>query len=177
MRFVEVKLTPDECRFGANVGVERQVENIGKKRKPAYGARADRDWQYHSEGALKEMAFAKWANLYWNGNLGQLSLSDVGQKFEVRGRPNHANDLIIRTGDPVDKFYILVTGLNGHYRIQGWISGEEGKNEAWFGNHFAGRPPMYMVPKSALRDMKELPIEPVMSMQASENNAVLRVLP
>ena len=64
---LKVELEPREIIQGAFVGLMRQVESHCKGRQNAFGAGGDKDWQYHIEGALGEMAFAKSMNLYWTG--------------------------------------------------------------------------------------------------------------
>jgi hypothetical protein len=74
---VTVELTVWEVIQAAQAGVMRQAENIKEKRKPAYGAGTENDWQLALEGCLGECALAKHLGIYWQGK-GVLRDHDVG---------------------------------------------------------------------------------------------------
>lgn len=143
-----VSLTPAEILSAAHTGIMRQTQNLKRNRKPAYGATNATDWQWHVEGALGECAVAKALGLYWTGNLGNLRATDVG-RYQVRTRSRHDYDLILHPEDPDDDVYFLVTGLNGRYRIHGWILGRDGKRDEYWSDPAGGRP-AYFVPQAAL---------------------------
>ena len=151
---MDVSLTPSEMMQAAHVGIMRQVQNLKCDRRPAYGAGDDNDWQYHIEGALGEFAFAKLAGIFWNGNLGQLDLSDVAN-YEVRTRSRSHYDLILHPKDDDTKVFILLTGRNGRYRVHGWIRGADGKRDVYWRDPAKGRP-AFFVPQSALNGMDTL---------------------
>lgn len=145
-----VTLDKNEILQAALVGVIRQVENLGKDRKPYYGAGSDNDWQLHVEGALGEMAFAKFVGEFWSG-AHSFRADDVGP-WRIRTRSKEFYELIVHKEDPDDKRFVLVTGKNGHYTIHGWIWGSEAKKEEWWKDP-AGNRPAYFVPQSALVDI------------------------
>ena len=59
----QIKLSEAEIMYAAGVGVARQVENLEIGRIPAYGAGNMNNWQIHLEGALGEMALAKYLKI------------------------------------------------------------------------------------------------------------------
>jgi hypothetical protein len=134
----------------AQVGVMRQVQNLKRGRADAYGASTSMGWQYHIEGAMGEMAVAKAFNLYWNGNLGNLSAGDVGD-IQVRTSSRTNGDLIMHPRDRDKDRFILVTGGNGDYNLRGWVLGSEGKLQEYWRDPAGGRP-AYFVPQGKLRN-------------------------
>lgn len=147
-------LTPTELEIAAAIGCKRQVENLFKYRKDAYGAgdrMLDRGWEDHIQGAAGEMAVAKWAGRYWSGNLGDLKADDVGGA-QVRTRSRHDYELIIHPDDHDDRAFILVTGRAPRFVLRGWIMGRDGKHSLWWRDPAKGRP-AYFVPHRVLRPM------------------------
>lgn len=128
-------------------GVERQIQNLAKNRKPAHGAGRKNDWQLHIEGIMGEMALAKYFGLYWSG-VGRLRDFDVGN-VDVRTRPHERSRLILHKEDPDDRCFFLVLGVNGCYRIRGWIQARDGKREEWWDDPVGGRP-CYWIPQEEL---------------------------
>lgn len=126
----KVHLTPTEIMMAGHVGMMRQVMNIKKGAEHRYGAKDDQSWQYHIEGALGEYALAKYLNVNWAG-VGVVRGPDVGV-VDVRTTASHNNRLMVHPDDKDDRQYWLVTGLNGKYRIRGWIWGRDGKQEKWW---------------------------------------------
>lgn len=149
---MHIQLTSSEIMQGALVGVMRQVQNLKVGRKDAYGAEQEQGWQYHLEGALGEMAVAKALGIYWNGNLSDLDASDMfAGRIEVRTTSHPRGRLIMHDKDKDDHVYILAIGVNGSYRIQGCITGRDGKKpEYWV----KGKRPAYFVPWEALSPVK-----------------------
>lgn len=141
-----ITLTESEIQLGAMVGVLRQAQNIKLNRPPAHGADDENDWQKHCEGALAEMAFARWLNWYWSGNIGDLKVPDVGP-VQIRSTVRDDGCLILRDPDPKFAAYVLAIGKNGKYRFAGWIPGEEGKLTKYYGATNPNRPPSEFKPK------------------------------
>jgi len=133
--------------IAAQVGVQRQVQNLAKSNKDAYGARNDAGWQMHIEGAMGEFALAKHLDLFWDGK-GEWRQHDVG-KFDVRTRSKHYYELIVHEADPSDRFIYLLTGVNGRYRVHGGMYAEEAKKQKYWKDPAGGRP-AYFVPHSDL---------------------------
>lgn len=153
---ITIALTLPEIYVGAFVGIMRQITNIRDRRTNANGLQDGNDWQYHIEGALAEKAVAKHLDVYWSGSIGNLSFSDVSDKYEVRSGAKHTYSLIIHPKDKDDKPFILVTGLNGTYQIHGWMYGAEGKLQEYWSDPVGGRP-AFFVPSEKLHSMDTLP--------------------
>lgn len=146
-----VALTEDEVRFAALVGMGRQVQNLFLGRRDAHGADKDRGWQIHIEGAAAEMAFAKFRNRFWSGNLGNLRAADVGE-VQVRSTGHAGGSLILHDSDPDDDAFVLVTGRCPAFVVRGWLWGREGKSVEFRRDPVGGRP-AYFVPQHMLRPM------------------------
>jgi hypothetical protein len=142
-----ITLTTYEIIMGSQAGMLRQIENIGRQRKSAYGAGTENDWQLHIEGCLGELALAKYLNLFFSGK-GEFRSADVGI-VDVRTRSKDWYDLILHPNDPDDRKFYLVTGNNGTYTVRGWILGSEGKQEKYWKDPAGGRP-AYFVPQRDL---------------------------
>lgn len=152
---ITIKLDRPSMVKAARIGCARQIDNILRGRKPAYGAGSDNDYQKHVEGAMGECAVAVALGLPWDGALGDLDAADVGN-LQVRTRSKHWYDLIVHRDDPDDDKFILVTGKNGTYFLQGWLYGWECKQEWFLKDPTGNRPPAYFVPKSNLRPIETL---------------------
>jgi hypothetical protein len=146
---VIVTLTPSEIFQGAMVGVMRQTANIRDRRRNAHGLETQRlDWQYHIEGALGELAFAKFIGAFWSGSMGDLRADDV-QTWQVRTRSLHYGQLILHPHDPDDRRFVLVRGVVPAFTIVGWILGADGKRPEFWADPAGGRP-AFFVPETAL---------------------------
>lgn len=151
---VPVRLTWSELMQAAQVGVMRQVQNLREGRVDRYGASDLNGWTPHIEGAIGEMAVAKWMGLYWSGALGDLDADDVGQ-LQVRASAGQSARLILHPSDPDDRAFVLVTGRGPAVQINGWIVAEDGKQQQWWTDPAGGRP-AFFVPQAALRCITEL---------------------
>lgn len=152
---IAVKLTASEMIQAAVVGSMRQVQNLTKCRRDAHGLSPENGWQVHIEGAAGEMAFAKWANRYWSGNLGDLQADDVGQT-QIRTRSRHGYELIVHPDDADERVFVLLTGLAPTFRIRGWIWGWDAKRSEFWKDPAGGRP-AFFVPHVALHPMAQTP--------------------
>ena len=148
MKITLPPLTPAQMMQGAMAGVLRQVSALKNKRVGAYGSSGENDWQYHIEGCLGELAFARWVDRFWDGKINDLSAGDVG-KFEVRTAPEDWKRLIMHDEDIDYARFYFVTGRNGNYVVHGWILGSDAKDRKYWKDPVGGRP-AYFVPKSAL---------------------------
>lgn len=144
----EIELGQTEIIHGAMMGVLRQVQNILKGRKPAYGAGKKNDWQIHVEGALGELALAKYLGVFWSG-VGRLRAPDVGI-VDVRTGAKHSHRLMLHPPDPANRVYWFVTGINGKYQIRGWILGKDGKRDEWWKDPKGTNRWAFFVPTSEL---------------------------
>lgn len=143
---MKIKLTSYEIIQGALSGILRQVENLKNGRVPAHGAGDYNNWQIHVEGALGELALAKYLRVYWSGK-GEFRGGDVGS-LQVRTSGYHNGHLLLHHEDNDDDQFWFVTGVNGVYVVRGWIYGFDGKKEE-FWREDTGRP-AFFVPQSAL---------------------------
>ena len=158
--YVTINLTPDEILQGAIAGILRHVENLAEGfsgRTHGLKKNSGLEWQLHIDGALTEMAVAKYFNLdfmYWSGK-GTRGAADV-QNFEVRSSQDHNNRLILHPEDKDESIFVFITGLNGSYRIHGWIKAAEGKKREYWPGPNENRP-AYYVPqdKLALKQKKK----------------------
>lgn len=151
-----VRLNKYEMMMGALIGAQRQIESLVDGRVGAYGQSGKNQWEIHVQGALAEMAFAKFANEFWRGTVNTFSLPDCGKNVQIRWRSEPDYALIIRERDNDDHFYVLVTGSAPEFTIVGYIKGSAGKvNKDWI-QTYGNRPPAYFVPQSALTKKFEL---------------------
>ncbi|MCP5059018.1 MAG: hypothetical protein GY937_20125 [bacterium] len=128
-----------------------RMNNRGKNKGPQWCGRAIR-------GALAEMAFCKWANLYWSG-LGSACAPDAGFHFEVRNHAGENYQLEFRPKDDEGKensIFIFAWGYYDRFVFHGWQTGhyimDHGK-ETDFGN---GRPTCWALLKDHLKDLREI---------------------
>lgn len=152
---MEIDLTPSEMMIAATVGIMRQIHNLNKGRVPNYGIKDQHQWGAHIEGCMGEYVVAKALGMYWSGNMGKLSMADVGD-LQVRTGASHNFRLILHPKDNDQDYFILVTGVNGQYVIQGWCTGEDGKKPEYWQDPSKANRPAYFVPKSVLRPIEEL---------------------
>jgi hypothetical protein len=149
-----VSLTSFEMVIAGIVGVRRHAQVVGGTHRSPVAATHD-VWGNNCEGACGEMAFAKWANVYWNGSVATFKTSgDVGG-FEVRTRRRPTYQLLVRDCDPSDRIYVLVRGEAPDFEIVGWMSGADAKRREWL-QSYGGGTPAYFVPDAALHPIEEL---------------------
>lgn len=141
----EVNLTPFEIIMGAGVGLRRRTASMrrGNQDNDYFSGTGRTHWDVDIEGALAELAFAKFLGVYWDGSVNTGKAPDVGG-YQVRHTDLERGCLIIRRRDSADERYVLVTGDHrAGYMVRGWKFGHEAmvdefirdpgkKNEAWF---------------------------------------------
>ena len=145
----KIELNPHEIEVACLAGVQRQIENLSKGAKPAYGAGTSNDWQIALEGCLGEMALAKKLGCYWDGK-GIKRAPDVGH-VDVRTTPRANGRLILHPDDPDDRFVCLLTGVNGSYTFRGGIFAREGKQQAYWEDPQGKNRWAFFVPQDQLR--------------------------
>jgi hypothetical protein len=166
---IPVVLHAYEVDLAAHVGVRRNVSAMAAGRRPAFGAGATKDWQYHVDGACGELAFAKASGRYWSGSVDTFRVGgDVGL-IQVRTRSRDGYDLIVRDADRNEDAFVLVTGACPHFFVRGWCYGWEAKQKHYRRNH-GERVAAYFVPQDALRDPRQLCIDPTIA--DTENSIV-----
>jgi len=151
---VKIKLSSWEMILAAQAGIMRQVENLSKHREPNHDANHENDWQRNIEGCMGEYVLAKYLNIHWTGK-GIIGDLDVGP-YEVRTTSKETNRLIIHPEDRDNAIFWLICGINGRYKIMGWILGIHGKQQEYWKDPAGGRP-AYFVPQSALMPPEQLP--------------------
>ena len=155
-----IQLTNWEILLVAQAGIQRQVENLQKRRKPAHGADDQSDWQKAIEGCLGEFAVAKHFGLFWSGK-GKLGAADVGianlSGVDVRTCQLPTGCLILHPTDDDDRQYWLVTGVNGKYTLRGWMWGRDGKDQIYWGDVARCGRPAFFVPQE---DLNQTSLEP-----------------
>lgn len=171
-KVIEVRLSYPEMVNAAQVGVMREIADIKKGRVNQYAG--GRNWQNQVAGALGECAAAKGIQVYWSMGVNTYQEPDVGI-YQVRTRPKHEFDLILREQDKDDEIFILVTGKNDKYILQGWILGSYGKQKRYLKDPTGKRPAAYFVPQKDLELMERLgPYIDAYQSYAKENSANVR---
>lgn len=147
-----IQLNGFEIATGAINGVLRQCRAIKQRLPNSYAADQQQAWDYHIEGALAEMAVAKFLDLYWTGIGHVRGQADVGQMHEVRHRTTDA-DLCVRPKDEPEREYWLVYGKYGRYEIKGYKRGSECKVDTYrqLSNKNGEQHTFYFVPASELQ--------------------------
>ena len=151
-----VTLTWSELRSAAMVGVTRRVQDMAKGLKDAHGASDGDRWDRDIEGAAGEMAFAKWANMFWSGALGDLKADDVGD-VQIRTSAYASGRLILHPADPDDRIFVLVTGIGPRYTLRGWLHANEGKAPHFWQDPTGKNRHAFFVPGASLRPMSQFP--------------------
>lgn len=149
---IKIELSTQEIRVALTVGVERQIEDIEKKKASFKGESQAMAWQRHIEGALAECALAKYFNVYWSKR--PYPLPDV-YEYEVRSTPYSTGVMPIIPEDKDDRKYFLLTGINGTYIIRGWLYGKDCKKQEWWRSLDGKRPPCFCVPQFALKSLDD----------------------
>lgn len=149
-----IKLTPEELALGAMSAVMRHIRALKEGRTGVNQQPAHLQWQVKIEGALAELAVAKARGLYWSGASYRGASDAVG--IEVRMTRYDNGCLFLHEHDAADAKYILAVGLNGVYRVPGWIWGRDGKQEQYWRKVSEERDPAFFVPQTSLRPLSEL---------------------
>lgn len=131
-RYPKHYLSSADCEEAKKVARLR-VADAQRYCKVDYTADAGRTLDYHTQGALAELAFARWSGLPWTGRLFNvdqwktraLRPRDV-EPFEVRSRPMRGKDLPARPHDDDGAIYVLCwTHRLPMVGFVGWAYGRE----------------------------------------------------
>lgn len=167
--YTEVTLTEWECRQAKAVGKWRTEESRKRNFSETAGAGGASQpaavmARFDLIGAGAEMAFAKWANVYWSFHVNSFApdTADVG-RIEIRSSDKHHHNLIIRPWDAQDEAkisrpYVFVTGDYPTFRIHGWAIGREVMLEKYWRDLGNGREPCWIMPRRDLTPLFLLPI-------------------
>ena len=167
-----IQLSEREMLIGGSSGVQREVECLrssggGENAISSYEKKNNSIgpgglWNNHIEGALGEIAVAKFLGLY-PGGITDPDATDVGDHYEVRTRPKSYYELFVKKKEREkkgDKYFILVQGSYGKYTICGWISAYEVfTHPEWFHNNKGKTSTDYWVPHDYLYSIETLPTE------------------
>lgn len=145
---IEVTLSESELQLAAHAGVRRQIEALVQNRPDRHGFEG-LGWDVHCEGALGEQAVAKALDRFWSGAVNTFRSEADVSGYEVKTRSKHHYDLLVRSDDSDDAYFILVTGRAPHYRVHGYMRGADAK-QAEFLQTYGDRPAAWFVPQSRL---------------------------
>jgi len=140
--------------FGADAGVKRRMFALKSGKPAVYGASDEGAWDHDVNGAIAELACAKWAGVYWNGTIGETTLPDVGP-WQIRSKIEDGHRLVIRPTDSDNEKYVSVLVTLPTVVLCGWMWGHEGKEAKWL-KEYPPKPPMYFIEDHCLRDMQDL---------------------
>lgn len=109
-------------------------------------------------GVAAEVAYCKFRDIAWEPRLFSFKGADVGLATQIRGAAKRNNDkplnLILRPGDNPQHYYVLVeVDIADQARpcwIRGYIKGENGMVEKWWGSMGTKGKPCWWVPQSEL---------------------------
>jgi hypothetical protein len=145
---VIVRLTPTEVLAGASVGVARRIKSIFAGYD--HYKHADKsDWAMDIDGALAEMAFAKYRDSYWTCSNGSFKAPDVG-KFQVRSTSHQRGHLLVRPNDEGNEVFVFIVTEAPVFFLKGWLMTNEAKQDRFW------RGDSWWVPQSELH---ELPVD------------------
>jgi hypothetical protein len=152
---VEVTLEHGELAAAAFVGVYRQLESLRKKNKDR-ATRQDSGFTLHLEGAMAEMAVAKWLGVHWPATVNTYtSQPDIPPNIDVKWRSVDTG-LYIKPDCRDDEHFVMVTGYAPTFRIESWITGKEAKDFNLC-RPGGGRDELHFVPKADLYPIEEFP--------------------
>lgn len=161
----EYNLSWAQLTLVATAGVMRQITAIFDSREPNYKIGNMFNWQIHIEGCMGEFCVARYLNRFWCGKLGRVTPGDVGP-IEVRTagatawnddiEDIHGRRLRCHKKDRDDSPFVHVTGLNGIYRLQGWLWGREVKLDEYWQDPTKKKRHAFFAPNNKLHPMETL---------------------
>lgn len=130
----KIKLTYPEIYIASQIGVMRNVASH-QRNLPRTNRNSefnnDHQWETDINGAMAELAVAKFYNVYWNPSVNVGKLADVG-KIQVRSNTRSNGHLIIRKRDNDDEIFMLVICQNPEFTIVGWKLALEAKTPQFY---------------------------------------------
>lgn len=125
-----IKLTAEEVARAEREGRYRRDVSIAQKLPDPNNAKLQTAEQFYEQdmnGRAAEIAWAKWSGLPEAPLVGAYHQADSGHNIGVRSSPIDWYNLIIRKGDPIEHYFVLLTGLRPQHRIRGWLTAAEGQ--------------------------------------------------
>lgn len=141
-----ITLDREDKIWAATVGVTRKIwwDELGKHDIFEHSE----VWLDNIEGAMAELAYARWRGVEWPASINTFSkYGDVGGE-EIRWTKYECGHLPLQPHDKPNRFYWLVTGEGGYYKIRGRIQGAWGITAEFWDE--TQRHPCYMVPQHRL---------------------------
>jgi len=123
-----ITLDQNDVRQAAHVAFDRGFVSIMRGLKNTNGGMND-PFLRHVIGALGECAFAKHANIYWDGSVNRFKGQgqDVGA-FQIRTRSGRLPLIIRPTDSDTDIFVLVCMGKDlTEWEVVGQIAGKEAK--------------------------------------------------
>ena len=117
-------------------------------------------WQVNIEGAMGELAAAKYLRTYWEGSINKHADADVGGFIEVRTCSYDNGWLWVWPKDADDRLVVLVCGRSPTFKVVGWIKAGDAKRGDWWQHDGAPnnrkRAKCWFVPPEELTDARYL---------------------
>lgn len=153
---ITIDLSWSEVHQAAQTGTNRCLNALRKGLKDAHGYEGF-GFDISIQGALGEIALAKYLNVYWdqyNSKRETWYEGDVGS-FEVRTIRKRHHNLTLHQRDRDNRAYILACAEPPTVLLLGWIMGKDGKLEKYWTEPQKGRP-CFLFPRNKLKPMGEL---------------------
>jgi len=151
---IEISLTWPEIMLGVDAGVMRRVYALKSNKRGVYGASDESAWDNDINGAIAELACAKWANVFWSGHVGITTAPDVGP-WQVRSKIVRGHRLVVRPTDEDNAVFVSALVQIPSVFLCGWLFGHEAKKEQWL-KTYPPKPPMYFIEDQHLKSMNIL---------------------
>ena len=154
MGFIPIDLTPAECSTSAIGATMRNVEAQRLGLRDAHGFTGD-GLTAHIDGALAEVAVAKWLGVFWDAAVGRIGGDDVG-KLGVRSTRHWNGRLRLHHTDRDDRAFVLVVNQSPRFLLAGWMYAGYGKREEWWADPSGDGRWAFFVPQRFLAPMAML---------------------
>tara|TARA_R100001244_G_scaffold129386_5_gene100853 strand:+ start:5150 stop:5647 length:498 start_codon:yes stop_codon:yes gene_type:complete len=147
-----ITLTQQEMVLGCTVGLTRYAESISKNRKPRFPEQfPDQMLLFHQLGACAEVAFCKFAGLFYSPTVNKFGHPDIGDDIEVRWS---SRDTLKVSPKDNNVYCISMSGNLPTFVYNGWIWSEEAKQKKWEADPGDWGKPAFFVPVTDLRQGK-----------------------
>ena len=147
---VDIRLNLLEVHLAGSIGLIRQEESLRKGLKDKHGCDGSDGFSIHIQGAAGEMVLAKYLQIYWMGSVNTFTKINDVANFEVKTRSKDSYQLLVRRDNKDSDIFVLVVGTIPNFKIIGWLSGQEAKQEKWLKFH-GDREGAYFVPNEELK--------------------------